>query len=219
MSDSTASLRRSSRARAAKQATHDSTSDEEDHSPEPSRKRPRKRAKTSGGKPASTRSTRQGRKRKTLSKLPEMPLDILIEVCMAFTRVDCILYVDAIPQIFGHLDPRDVLQLARTTKPLRNMLMHRSATSVWKHARENVPDLPDIPPDLAEPQYANLLFDPFCHVSIYHKFTCSSHSTLHPQFCVTSKTQNVVWAYRLRSCKKCFDKQSVSTTIIRLRLY
>lgn len=42
--------------------------------------------------------------------------------------------------------------------------MHRSAISVWKEARKNVPGLPDCPFDLTEPEWANLAFDQRCHV-------------------------------------------------------
>ncbi|KZT09619.1 uncharacterized protein LAESUDRAFT_646055 [Laetiporus sulphureus 93-53] len=82
---------------------------------------------------------------RVLDKLPEMPLDILLE-------------------IFSHLRPLDLLHLARTTKALRTMLMSRSSISLWKGARELVGRLPDCPSDLSEPQYANLLFDQHCHV-------------------------------------------------------
>lgn len=50
------------------------------------------------------------------------------------------------------------------TKQFRNVLMHRSAISVWKEARKNVPGLPDCPFDLTEPEWANLAFDQRCHV-------------------------------------------------------
>jgi hypothetical protein len=67
-------------------------------------------------------------------------------------------------QIFGHLNPLDILNLARTTKALRDILMRRSAISVWKEARSNVEGLPPCPADMTEAQYANLAFSPHCHV-------------------------------------------------------
>lgn len=81
-------------------------------------------------------------------------------------------------QIFGHLLPLDVLRLARTTKQFRHMLMHRSSLSIWIAARKNVPDLPDCPPYLSEPQFANLVFDTHCHVSfapLHSRFTAPDH--------------------------------------------
>lgn len=58
------------------------------------------------------------------------------------------------------------MQLTRTSKATRNLLMHRSSIGVWKSARQNLPqDLYlDIPDDMTEPAYARLLFDPLCHV-------------------------------------------------------
>jgi len=43
--------------------------------------------------------------------------------------------------------------------------MHKSAISVWKAARANVPDFPDCFPGMNEAQFANLAFDLHCHVS------------------------------------------------------
>ncbi|KAG1889682.1 uncharacterized protein F5891DRAFT_1177098 [Suillus fuscotomentosus] len=48
-------------------------------------------------------------------------------------------------------------------KEFRRVLMHRSSMSVWKNARDNVPNMPDCPPFWTEPHYANLAFDPHCH--------------------------------------------------------
>ena len=69
-----------------------------------------------------------------------------------------------IAQIFGHLHPLDLLHLARTTKPFRHVLMHRSSISAWKAARANIPGFPDCPPEMSEPEWANLAFDPHCNV-------------------------------------------------------
>ncbi|OBZ69191.1 hypothetical protein A0H81_10740 [Grifola frondosa] len=128
--------------------------------------------KSSSKKSALTQVAPRTNRRRTLSKLPDMPVDILFE-------------------IFGHLHPYDVLHLARTTKSLRNLLMHRSATSIWKRARENVEELPECPADLSEPQYANLLFDPHCH------------------FCLSARVLSVMWNCRLRCCKACIDNNFV----------
>lgn len=73
--------------------------------------------------------------------------------------------LDILYEIFGHLRPYDLLRLARTTKALRDILMCRSAVSVWKDSRAKIIGMPECPDDLSEPQYASLAFDPFCHVS------------------------------------------------------
>jgi hypothetical protein len=67
-------------------------------------------------------------------------------------------------QIFSHLAPLDLLRLARTTKELRKLLLHRSATSVWKAALSNVEGLPACPEDLSLPFWTNLVFDHHCQV-------------------------------------------------------
>lgn len=63
------------------------------------------------------------------------------------------------------MQPMDLLNLARTNRPFRDLLMSRTSAQFWKAARRNVDGLPDCPPDLNEPAYANLCFDAHCHVS------------------------------------------------------
>ncbi|KAF8810052.1 hypothetical protein BYT27DRAFT_7186905 [Phlegmacium glaucopus] len=122
-------------------------------------------------------------KRGLLRQLVEMPLDVLFE-------------------IFGHLNPLDLLHVARTTKDLRAILMSRSSTSVWKHARSQFHDLPDCPDDLSEPQYAELLFGKFC------------------TFCQRNLSTNVViWKARVRCCSKCVSNQFGSFTSVYQTLY
>ncbi|EIW60441.1 uncharacterized protein TRAVEDRAFT_98847, partial [Trametes versicolor FP-101664 SS1] len=81
-----------------------------------------------------------------LRDMPNMPLSILVE-------------------IFSFLHPRDLLNLARTSPAFRAFLMSRSSARFWKSARQTVEGLPDLPPYLSEPEYANLMFFPYCHVS------------------------------------------------------
>ncbi|KAF8229544.1 hypothetical protein L208DRAFT_1401994 [Tricholoma matsutake] len=115
-----------------------------------------------------------------LGQLTEFPLDILFE-------------------IFGHLQPSDLLRLARSTKTLRGILMSRSAISVWKHAEVNVEGLPPCPRGLTEPEYANLAFDSYCH------------------FCGVKNIQTVVWTARVRCCKKCSDKRFLDADTLKAK--
>ncbi|OBZ71726.1 hypothetical protein A0H81_08960 [Grifola frondosa] len=98
-----------------------------------------------------------------------MPLDILFE-------------------IFVHLHPRDLLHLSRTSKDFRAILMSRTSAHFWKAARQHVEGLPDCPPFLSEPAYANLLFSPHCHI------------------CLKGNVQSIIWPIFARYCKSC--KQS-----------
>ncbi|KAK0466144.1 uncharacterized protein EV420DRAFT_1743970 [Desarmillaria tabescens] len=70
--------------------------------------------------------------------------------------------------IFSNLDLLDLLQLSRTTKDLRAVLLRRSATFVWKRARQNIEGLPPLPDDLSEPKYAYLAFDNHCTNCLRH---------------------------------------------------
>ena len=69
------------------------------------------------------------------------------------------------------MEPLDLLNLARTSKDFRHLLMSKSSAAFWKAARKNVDGLPDCPPFMSEPAYANLLFCAFCHV-------CGAYSPL-----------------------------------------
>ncbi|PSR71656.1 hypothetical protein PHLCEN_2v12509 [Hermanssonia centrifuga] len=75
----------------------------------------------------------------SLNILPTMPIDVLYE-------------------IFTHLAPVDLLNLSRTTKGLRQLLMSKRSISVWTTARKATPDAPDCPSDLSEPQWADLVW-------------------------------------------------------------
>ncbi|KAF8968302.1 hypothetical protein BDZ97DRAFT_1696676 [Flammula alnicola] len=115
----------------------------------------------------------RGRRGK-LEDLVEMPLDVLFE-------------------IFARLKPIDLLNLARTSKDLRAMLMSRSSSSIWKEARTHViPALPECPEDLSEPEYANFLFGKNCH-------HCARKVS----------TTHIGWDARTRICSRCMDDHCV----------
>ncbi|RDX46883.1 hypothetical protein OH76DRAFT_1485154 [Lentinus brumalis] len=96
-----------------------------------------------------------------------MPLDILVE-------------------IFSLLHPRDLVNLARTLRDFRTFLMSRDSAPFWRAARKQVDGLPDCPPFLSEPAYANLVFFTHCHG------------------CARPNGSNVVvWSFAVRYCAKC----------------
>ena len=118
----------------------------------------------------SKRSTKASRTAGRLAELLDMPMDVLFEVRLySFSSSRRLLMppnARTLPcQIFGHLNPFDLLRLARMTREFRRVLMHPSSTSVWKAARAHITDLPDIPPGMSEPAWANLVYDSRCHVS------------------------------------------------------
>ncbi|TFK27345.1 hypothetical protein FA15DRAFT_586440 [Coprinopsis marcescibilis] len=96
--------------------------------------------------PRTGQNQRQNKKGK-LWMMAEMPIDVLHE-------------------IFGHLEPRDLLYLARTTKGLRNILMQRTSRGIWVRSFAALEGYPRCPKDMQEPQYANLMFSNHCHVRV-----------------------------------------------------
>ncbi|KZT11467.1 uncharacterized protein LAESUDRAFT_692353 [Laetiporus sulphureus 93-53] len=106
------------------------------------------------------------RKRGGLKDILNMPFDVLFE-------------------IFSQLHPRDLLNLARTTKDFRTFLMSRKSANLWKVSRQHVEGLPDCPPYLSEPAYANLAFFPYCHG------------------CLRTNIHNIIWEFNVRYCRTC----------------
>ncbi|KAI0744176.1 hypothetical protein C8Q80DRAFT_1185423 [Daedaleopsis nitida] len=171
---------------------------------------PRRKTTTeAGSKPAPRRSTRAKTIKKGttavarraghrnvrglrggLANMPNMPLDVLLE-------------------IFGFLHPRDLLSLARTSRDFRAFLMSRTRSlALWKAARQQIEGLPDVPPPLSEPAYANLLFFNYCHGCL--KATGNSPA---------------IWSLLIHCCNACKDDmesdvgltQPTSCAMIRLR--
>ncbi|KAG8902558.1 hypothetical protein FRB99_004347 [Tulasnella sp. 403] len=86
------------------------------------------------------RTARRGR----LQNIMNMPIDIFATVC-------------------EHLSPRDLRTLSLTARRLRELLMSRDASHIWRGCRAQITGLPDCPPDLSEPQYARLIFTTECY--------------------------------------------------------
>ncbi|KAK1230603.1 hypothetical protein PQX77_006298 [Marasmius sp. AFHP31] len=103
-----------------------------------------------------------------LHMLPSLPLDILSE-------------------IFGHLSPSDLLQLTRTSKNLRELLLERSATTIWKTSFKRVTDIP-CPTDVSYPAWASLMYDKECHI------------------CSAPNIRTYSYHLRIRLCGKCVKK-------------
>ena len=101
-----------------------------------------------------------------LRDMLNMPLDVLIQV-----RCSCSIHrpgegesLQCFTQIFDFLHPRHLLNLARTSKDFRALLMDRKSAPWWRAARSQIEGLPPCPKTLSEPAYANLLFFNHCHV-------------------------------------------------------
>ncbi|KAG8969353.1 hypothetical protein FRC05_001092 [Tulasnella sp. 425] len=118
--------------------------------------------------------TRRGGKGGKLRDLMNMPVDIFTEVC-------------------SYLDPFDLRRLALTSKRLWDILMTKEARHIWKTALDSVPDLPECPTDLNEPQYVCLLYSSECYT-----IGCTGRGT------------RVDWYFRVRFCTACHDANMAS---------
>ncbi|KAF9559588.1 hypothetical protein CPC08DRAFT_763226 [Agrocybe pediades] len=152
---------------------HDGSDADEQESSSTTRKRRGTKIKDAPNKTGNLAPKKRVRGTRGLLKgLLDMPMDILVE-------------------IFGHLNPLDILHLTRTTKAFRELLLVKNADShaIWKESIANVPGLPPRPEDMSEPRYTHLEF-----VNIYHK--CDKKAT----------SVQVFWYLRLRLCKQCAEK-------------
>ncbi|KAK7695359.1 hypothetical protein QCA50_002551 [Cerrena zonata] len=144
------------------------TSDPEPLTSSPAKRVRRVKETVEKTKPTTTRVRRKG----ALKELPNMPLDIIYE-------------------ILSHMRLGDLLNLSRTTKAFRELILTRGAERFWKAALENsqAEGLPPCPEWLSKPAYANLMYSPHCHN------------------CLTgSNVQAVFFVWCVRYCKKCQDE-------------
>lgn len=93
--------------------------------------------------------------------------------------------LDVIFEVLSHLDPLDLLHLARTTKNFRVLLMNRRNAAYWKAAWRNVDGLPECPEGMSHPALTNFLFCSNCHV------------------CFAINSQWMMWDHTARYCRKC----------------
>ncbi|KAI0036504.1 hypothetical protein K488DRAFT_82124 [Vararia minispora EC-137] len=124
----------------------------------------KKRKATKCGTDAHVKRRLKGR----LSALPSLPLDILYEI---FTRVG----------------PAELLNLSRTNKAFRKLLLSRQSSFVWKDVLDAVDEnyYPPRPEDMSELAWVNLVWGgPWCT-------TCGA------------KAPKVSWHLRRRFCKTC----------------
>ncbi|KLO15291.1 hypothetical protein SCHPADRAFT_275411 [Schizopora paradoxa] len=100
-------------------------------------------------------------------------------------------------EIAKYLSPCDLLQLARTSKHCRGILMSKTSRRIWEVSRKTH-GLPDCPTDINEPQFADLLFGKGC------------------SFCLASRTlKDPVFGLRVRVCSSCKASRLVSSTDLR----
>lgn len=119
---------------------------------------PAKRRKIADSAPKKAPKRRKGK----LSKLPDMPLDVLYEVNSRQRRLSREILRH--PEIFSRLHPEDLLKISWTTKAFRRVLTTTSSKTVWMNSFASVDGLPACPDDMNEVEYASLLFNPFCQV-------------------------------------------------------
>ncbi|KAI0643288.1 hypothetical protein C8Q79DRAFT_170031 [Trametes meyenii] len=143
-----------------------------------------------------TRAPKKGRRNGKLSMITDVPMDILFEVRLrlplhptdkrAWTHrlVSPALW----PQILSRLHPSDLLNVARTSKCLRSIVLARKHRFVWTASLRTIePAPPPCPAHLSEPHYAAMLFEK----------NCSS--------CGAQRALRVEHAVGLRFCRLCYE--------------
>ncbi|KAI0329839.1 hypothetical protein GY45DRAFT_1337187 [Cubamyces sp. BRFM 1775] len=95
---------------------------------------------------------------------------------------------DLFYEVASHLRPYDILQLSRSSKELRAILLSRKSRGIWVAARRNmVPPMPDCPEEhLSEPRYAQLFYERTCDA------------------CGVNQSLDVDYALAVRFCRACW---------------
>ncbi|KIO33095.1 hypothetical protein M407DRAFT_17962 [Tulasnella calospora MUT 4182] len=123
--------------------------------------------------------TRRSGRGGKLRDLMNMPVDIFTEIC-------------------SYLEPHDLRRLALTSKRLWDILMTKEVRHIWKTALTSVPDLPECPTDLNEPQYVCLLYSSECYT-----IGCTSRGT------------KADWFHRVRFCSTCYQPKMTGEWTLR----
>ncbi|KAJ3559741.1 hypothetical protein NM688_g158 [Phlebia brevispora] len=90
--------------------------------------------------------------------------------------------VEIVLEVLRRLSPLDLLQLSRTSKSFRALLMSRSSSHIWAAAWKNESDLPPCPTDVAAPAFTDLLYGAWCHTKVH---------------------RDTFWVCRIRLCREC----------------
>ncbi|KZV62456.1 hypothetical protein PENSPDRAFT_617888 [Peniophora sp. CONT] len=135
---------------------------------------PKKRVKKSKALSESSRQRRKGR----LSILPTLPLDVLYE-------------------IFGHLQPADLLNLCRTNKAVRGLLLSNQCAFMWREvldaAAAAIEGYPTRPSDMSEPSFTLLMHGgPWC-------LSCGARTANKP-----------MWNLRRKVCTDCAETHLIA---------
>ncbi|KAJ7754558.1 hypothetical protein B0H16DRAFT_747932 [Mycena metata] len=107
--------------------------------------------------------------------------------------------LDVLLELFGYLEPKDIIQLSRTNHTFRSHLLSKESRSVWRTARKNV-DGPDCHADLTEQEWAHLLY-----------------GTAQCQTCGAKNVQRVDFGLRRRACTSCLKGNLVVTSSFKKR--
>ncbi|KAH8116082.1 hypothetical protein DFH11DRAFT_1259089 [Phellopilus nigrolimitatus] len=92
-------------------------------------------------------------------------------------------------EIACRLIPWDLLNMAWSSKLLRNMLMSKNSKQIWRAAEDAV-GLPKCPSDLSSPQYANLCYGTSCTQCGTMEESCRWISVMH-RLCITCTSKEI----------------------------
>ncbi|PPQ69575.1 hypothetical protein CVT24_001375 [Panaeolus cyanescens] len=107
------------------------------------RKAPEKSKEDDTNEKAAKKSKTRIKQKGSLTKVLDMPFDILLE-------------------IFGHFLPADLLSLGRVSQEFRQLVMSAEFKSIWVQCRAQIPNSPECPQDITEPMFAELAFGKGC---------------------------------------------------------
>ena len=94
-----------------------------------------------------------------------MPYDVLLDVSPG---IYLFFSLSNLPlQIFGHIAPKDLVNVSRTNKAFRTLLMSADAKGLWRESFNQLDDYPPCPEDVSHRAWAHVLYGGnFCHVCL-----------------------------------------------------
>ncbi|KAI0739578.1 hypothetical protein C8Q80DRAFT_189444 [Daedaleopsis nitida] len=109
-------------------------------------------------------------------------------------------FTDLPPEIFfemaRHMHPLSLLQLARTSRLLRDALLTIDSRNFWDRALKSVPALPFCPDDMSLPFYVALIFDEHCMA------------------CGEGESYLIDYSLGVRLCDTCFAKEVAQGSVL-----
>lgn len=102
----------------------------------------------------------------------------------------------------GHLSVLDLLNLSRSFKAIRNVMLSKTFRPAWRKALRDL-GAPECPPEISEPQFIRLVFDSTCQARVYSSSTLLWITHVNVQGCGAPRVWTADLGLYVRLCPGC----------------